>query len=726
MKVNFFTLVRNGMPFIRHHLKIFKNLSSYSPWHWHIVEGVAALSHDTAWSIQSGGKVPDEALKNTLSTDGTTEYLDEVKRDYPDLITIYRKPMGQLWDGKLEMVQAPLANIHNECLLWQIDVDEFWTAEQIESVAKEFQRNPLKTAAWYWCNFYVGPKAVVYTRNCYSQNPKQEWLRTWKFKLGDRWDAHEPPTLSRILPDGTKTDVGKINPMLHHETELLGAVFEHHAYVRESQVAFKEKYYGYVGAVKSWRHLQQDIGILGDVPLGQYFPWVDERTRARFLGSATSPRYEIVVDGVFYETSRQSGIARVWNELLAQWSASEAAADILLIDRNGTAPEFKGIRKIHRPSWALGNSATEAMLIDELCKQVQAKVFISSYYSASISTPSVMLLHDMIPEVLVGDLCGGAWPEKNLCIGHASHVVCVSQNTRADLIRLYGEELGERTSVAHLGVGKNFRQCCDEDIRNFRVSHGLEKSYLLFVGDRTGLIGLPGGEGYKNVQFAVKEIAAWERASELEIVFVGGQDPIETAIRDGAGGRIPIRRLNVSDEELRLVYGGAFALIHPSLYEGFGLPILEAMACGCPVVSSDRSSLPEVGGRAAIYFDPSVKEGLVGCLDMILDSEFRHELIDRGLRHATQFHWKVLAAHLLHILAEKKHLVRGGAAFWEFLRKNQRSAQYQGADSLKPLEEALRRENRLKEKLREFEILTCSKWVKAGQYAGLCHRPKIT
>lgn len=115
----------NGEPFIRHHIEVLRQLPF--KWHWHIVEGVADLKHDTAWSLQFGGRITDEIHQNGLSNDGTTEYLDDIKEQYPENITIYRKPHGVFWDGKLEMVNAPLANIHQECLLWQVDADELWT-----------------------------------------------------------------------------------------------------------------------------------------------------------------------------------------------------------------------------------------------------------------------------------------------------------------------------------------------------------------------------------------------------------------------------------------------------------------------------------------------------------------------------------------------------------------------------------------------------------------------
>lgn len=127
--VHFFTIVLNGDPFIRYHETVLPKL--WFKWHWHIVEGVASLAHDTAWSVKAGGRVDESFHRNGLSIDGTSEYLDDLAARFPDNITIYRKRNGVFWEGKREMCNAPLENIDRECLLWQIDSDEFWTPDQI-------------------------------------------------------------------------------------------------------------------------------------------------------------------------------------------------------------------------------------------------------------------------------------------------------------------------------------------------------------------------------------------------------------------------------------------------------------------------------------------------------------------------------------------------------------------------------------------------------------------
>ena len=174
------------------------------------------------------------------------------------------------------MVSAPLANVDEDCLLWQLDVDELWTPEQISRIRDRFLEQPERTAAYYWCDYFVGPEAVVTTRYNYAQNPSVEWLRTWRFRPGDRWDAHEPPTLVR----SHGVDVGKARPFLHDETEREGAVFQHYAYATEEQVRFKERYYGYTGALEAWRKLQSATQTGGPLRLADYLPWVPDDTLA--------------------------------------------------------------------------------------------------------------------------------------------------------------------------------------------------------------------------------------------------------------------------------------------------------------------------------------------------------------------------------------------------------------------------------------------------------------
>jgi alpha-1,3-rhamnosyl/mannosyltransferase len=107
---------------------------------------------------------------------------------------------------------------------------------------------------------------------------------------------------------------------------------------------------------------------------------------------------------------------------------------------------------------------------------------------------------------------------------------------------------------------------------------------------------------------------------------------------------------HVHDETLACLYTGAAAFVFPSLYEGFGLPILEAMACGCPVICSKAASLPEVAGKAALQVDPTDAEGLAHALEIVLtDSELRQTMIQQGIERAKQFSWQETAVKTLEV-----------------------------------------------------------------------------
>ncbi|HEX3974338.1 MAG TPA: glycosyltransferase family 9 protein, partial [Stellaceae bacterium] len=274
LTIHFFTIVLNGMPFIAS--QIDEMLKLPFEWHWHVVEGVASLSHDTAWSAAKGGRIDASFHRNGLSNDGTSEYLDTLARAHPDRITIYRKPAGIFWDGKIEMVRAPLARIDEECLLWEIDVDEFWTATAYARLRDMFSLNPDRTAAYFICLFFF-KNLVVNSANTYGNHLAYEWLRVWRFRPGDRWLSHEPPRLGRRSGDGEGwNDLGALNPFSHGETLRNDLVFRHYAYVLPTQLRFKEIYYGYRNALKEW----EDLPATGPVRLRDHLSWIDDDTTA--------------------------------------------------------------------------------------------------------------------------------------------------------------------------------------------------------------------------------------------------------------------------------------------------------------------------------------------------------------------------------------------------------------------------------------------------------------
>lgn len=737
LPIHFLTIVLNGEPFIRYHEQMLSKLDI--AWHWHIVEGVADLKHDTAWSVASGGHIADSVHDHGRSNDGTSAYLDDLAERFPSNITVYRKPPDVFWDGKLEMVNAPIENIEEECLLWQIDNDELWTVDQIKRVHSAFLADPQRTAACYWCWYFVGPKKIISTRYNYAQNPNQEWLRTWRFVPGAKWSAHEPPTL--VAPDpkhpSSTIDLGKHNPFSHDETEEMGAVFQHFAYATEDQLTFKEVYYGYKDARAQWRALQAHNGS-GE--LKDFFGWVgdnavfddiapyliDPIARKTASGKwafepearldeahviATSKRPRIVVDGIFWQ-HLLSGIGRVWENLLREWVKSGFIDNVIVLDREGTAPRIPGVHYWSLPRQSYAQTGLDSLRIDDVCHQLSADLFVSTYYSSPTTTPSFFVGYDMIPEVLGFPLVEETWQEKRRAILHAAGHSMISQNSADDLERIYPRLPRGKTYVTHVGVASEFSRPSPAQIEAFKSKHKLTgRVYVLMVGDRLGYC------GYKNGSLVFRALGMMSKEEAPTLVCVGGHTDIEADLCRLAP-MLDVRRLSLDDEELKAAYGGAHALIYPSKYEGFGMPPIEAMACGAPAIVCRNSSLPEVVGDAAIFVDEDDPTDLVDAIQRLRNAETRDDLIAHGLEQARKFTFAAMANNLARALLEThervadKNFEREGAV-WTELRNILATKQSQHVDT-DPLRKAelssttlrkpkhKRRLKRARDKIREF------------------------
>ncbi len=662
--IHFFTLVLNGQPLIQYHLQVFQRLPM--PWHWHVIEGVASLEHDTAWSIAQGGRVDPTLHHEGLSIDGTTEYLDHISAKYPEQVTLYRLPSDQFWNGKREMVNAPLSNIQEDCLLWQIDVDEFWTVSQIITTYQLFQESPERTAAFYWCHYFVGPELVVSSRNCYSQNPQQEWLRTWRYKPGMLWVSHEPPKLVNI----NGQDVGFLNPFSHAETEEAGLIFQHFAYVLPKQISFKQTYYGYQNLLGQWQRLQAEPYF--PVFLADYFSWITDDTivdRAESCGTlplavfnpanetwhfrdetelATlpqpkpKPKPKIAIDAVFFQF-QWSGISRVWHSILKEWVKSGFAEQVLILDRKKTAPRIPGLyyRQIHLYNQELAGQ--DSLKLQEICGQEKIELFLSTYYTTPTSIPSILIIHDMIPEVVGFNLNAPEWQEKQLAILHASAYITVSKNTARDLVKFYPGLPENRIHVCYCGLDPQFHAADEFKIKDFNEKYDLEKPYFLVVGDRFGL------NGYKNISLFFQAFSKLSNKVDYQIFCVGGQSNLEPELA-ALVPSINVKISQLSDQELITAYSGAIALVYPSRYEGFGLPILEAMACDCPVITCDNSAIREVAGDAALYVNEDDPFEMINALDKVQVPTIREELIRSGREQSQSFSWSAMAGQIAEVI----------------------------------------------------------------------------
>jgi glycosyltransferase involved in cell wall biosynthesis len=256
----------------------------------------------------------------------------------------------------------------------------------------------------------------------------------------------------------------------------------------------------------------------------------------------------------------------------------------------------------------------------------------------------VSTVHDVIPWSLPGnsaladDLIYRCWLP--LRLPSISRVITVSQHSKSEIIR-FMKLKPEKIGVIPYGIRSHFRPVPEADAAAYlRTRYQLDAPYILYVGNLTKR---------KNIQLALEAFAQIAPDfPDLRFVLAGPRvfqkTPVEEIVaRLGIGERIKLTG-PANDTDLPHLYSAAAAFVFPSFYEGFGLPPLEAMACGAPTVVSNTSSLPEVVGDAALQVDPNDAPGLADALRRILtETALRDALRQKGIARAAQFTWEATA-----------------------------------------------------------------------------------
>ncbi len=280
-------------------------------------------------------------------------------------------------------------------------------------------------------------------------------------------------------------------------------------------------------------------------------------------------------------------------------------------------------------------------------------VFHSPYVWSPLLLPCplVTTVHDMIfdryPEYLPGRRYWLPYKAMSrLAIGLARQVITVSDATKDDVLRFVPARPDKLVTVLE-GVEAQFRPAADAaESARVRARYGLPERYVLALGAR---------RPHKNVSRLVQAFLSVSGSVEHSLVLVGSidgrfADDAAAAIDElRAAGRV-IEIAHVDEHDLATVYSLAELFVQPSVIEGFGLPVLEAMACGCPVACSNTSSLPEVAGDAALLFNPwSAHDIAATILRALEDPALRRELSARGLERAHRFSWRAAAQQTLEV-----------------------------------------------------------------------------
>lgn len=267
---------------------------------------------------------------------------------------------------------------------------------------------------------------------------------------------------------------------------------------------------------------------------------------------------------------------------------------------------------------------------------------------------TVVTVHDLTPLVFPDKFPSGVkgkikWQIQRMALKKADLVIADSKSSKKDIIRFCGIP-EDKVHVVYLAASADFRQVNKKEIESVTKKYNLPGKFVLYVGDVTWNKNLP------NLVEAVRKIG-------LPLVLVGKALKDEDFDRNNLWNQdlVRVQKLIRNDkniftlgfvekEDLVLLYNGASVFVMPSFYEGFGLPILEAMNCGCPVVTSKQGSIEEVAGDAAYYVDPYNIESIAeGVNKVFKDSALQKELSKKGVAQSRKFSWQDTAEETVKI-----------------------------------------------------------------------------
>jgi len=354
---------------------------------------------------------------------------------------------------------------------------------------------------------------------------------------------------------------------------------------------------------------------------------------------------KILYDHQIFTSQKYGGISRYFYELMSEFDKMNniKTTTSLLVSNNHYISDKKFVNyfdvlpnKQFRGKQRVFNLINEPNTIFKL-KQHNFDVFHPTYYDPYFlkylnDKPFVLTVYDMIHEKFSGmfSVNDKTTEQKQLLVEKATKIIAISESTKKDLIELFGTD-ESKIEVVYLGNSMFPKP-------DIKLNFDIPKKYLLFVGRRGS---------YKNFDRFIKSISdILKQDKELFVLCTGGGkfSSSENQQFSELGISKQILQYNLDDDSLAYFYKNALAFIFPSLYEGFGIPVLESFACGSPLLCSNVSSLPEVAGVAACYFDPYSEESMRNAVLKVLEDEsYREDLINKGYEQLKKFSWKQTA-----------------------------------------------------------------------------------
>jgi glycosyltransferase involved in cell wall biosynthesis len=360
----------------------------------------------------------------------------------------------------------------------------------------------------------------------------------------------------------------------------------------------------------------------------------------------------VIYDHQIFWWQQHGGISRYFYELAKRVASSaDFTASVLapLYINQYLREGGVNVSGVHVPSipktrrmMSAANRSAASILFKFLRPTLVHETFFQATSRAPKSCPAVITVHDMIHEKFVTRQLASdrITAQKRAAVQRADRIICVSESTRADLIDMFDPNPAKVTTIHH-GFALN-----TSTVPAAVPKPG--KPFFLYVGMRAG---------YKNFARLVLSYASSSKLSAEFHLCAFGDGPFSRSEMDfirAAGLREgQVSHFSGDDGLLRHLYANAAALVYPSLYEGFGIPPLEAMTVGCPVICSNVSSIPEVVGDAGLYFDPSSVEAMRDAMErLVSSSRIRTDLIARGRERSKLFSYDRCAEKTMDVYRE--------------------------------------------------------------------------
>ena len=354
---------------------------------------------------------------------------------------------------------------------------------------------------------------------------------------------------------------------------------------------------------------------------------------------------KILYDHQMFTLQKYGGISRYFYELIKKFdkldgietttslifSNNHYISDTKLVKHFKFFPnhEFRGKQKLMKPF-------NQLVSIRQLKKQ-NFDIFHPTYYDPYFlkylgDKPFVLTVYDMIHEKFseMFSSTDKTSEQKRLLVKKATKIIAISESTKRDLIELFGTE-ESKIEVVYLGNSMIFDNHSILEVE-------IPNKYILFVGSRFG---------YKNFDRFLEAVSVLlQEDHELSLICAGGGQftSVQLALFEAQGIKNQLYQYDLDDSTLAYFYKNAQVFVFPSLYEGFGIPVLESFACCCPLACSNTSSLPEIAGNGAEYFDPYNVDSIRETVRTILENKnLRAQLIYNGTERLKAFSWEKTA-----------------------------------------------------------------------------------